>query len=105
MSANKEQHHLPRFRFHVFNDDHTVDSEGKELPDLDAARACAVEGARGMMAEELKSTGKINLTHWIEIEDEQGEMTVVPFDDAVNVLRAAPASECPSLPLPHAPRG
>jgi hypothetical protein len=33
VSANKEQHHLPRFRFHVFNDDHTVDSEGKELPD------------------------------------------------------------------------
>ena len=77
---------MPRFRFHVFNDDHTVDLEGKELPDLAAARTCAVEGARGIMADEMKSKGKINLNHWIEIEDDQGNLTVVPFDDAVNII-------------------
>lgn len=81
---------VPRYRFHVFNDDHTVDFEGKELPNLDAAKACAVEGARAIMADEMKSKGKINLSHWIEIEDEQGDMTVVPFEDAVNIIRMAP---------------
>lgn len=86
-----KEHHLPRFRFHIFNDAHTIDFEGKELLDLDAARACAIEGARGIMADEMKSGGKINLNHWIEIEDEQGDMTVVLFDDAVNVIGVASA--------------
>ncbi|HEY1606082.1 MAG TPA: hypothetical protein VGF77_10860 [Allosphingosinicella sp.] len=78
---------MPLFKFHVFNDDQTIDREGRDLPDLDAARAYAIECARAIMAEEIKAKGDIDLRHWIEIEDQQGEMHVVPFDSAVRVDR------------------
>ena len=78
---------MPRFMFHLFNDQHTIDTEGKDFPNLDAARNYAIGCARGIMAEELRVEGKINLSHWIEIEDEQGEMDVVPFGLGVVVTR------------------
>lgn len=81
---------MPRFRFHVFNDDHTVDGVGKEFADLEAARAFAIDAARGIMADELRSKGQIDLRHWIEIEHENGDMTVVTFADAVMVQGLEP---------------
>ena len=81
---------MPRYLFHVFNDQHSMDSEGKELFDLEAARANAIQGARGIMADELQTRGQINLSDWIEIEDEDGEMTVVPFADAVTIKTSRP---------------
>lgn len=76
---------MPRYLFHVFNDDRTVDCEGKLLPDLASARESAKEGARSIMADELRTIGRINLSHWVEIEDENGDMTVVTFGEAVTV--------------------
>ena len=78
---------MPRFLFHLFDDEHTIDAEGKDFPNVDAARNYAIGCARGMMAEDLKVGGKINLSHWIEIEDDQGEMDVVPFGLGVVVTR------------------
>lgn len=75
---------MPRYFFHVFNSFETTDLEGAELLDLEAARAAAIKGARGIMADELE-TGFIDLNHWIEIEDEHGEMTVLTFGDALTV--------------------
>lgn len=76
---------MPRYRFHVFNDDHTIDGQGRDFPDLTAARIYAIDCARGIMADELQMKGEIDLSHWIEIEDEQGEMDVVPFGEAVTI--------------------
>ena len=76
---------MPHYRFHVFNDDHTIDADGSILADLGAAQKWAIAAARGIMADELKTKGKIDLNHWIEIEDENGDMTVVSFGDAVTV--------------------
>ena len=73
------------YRFHVFNDQQTIDREGKVLADLDTARAFAIELARRIMADEIKTSGQINLGHWIEIEDEHGEMDVVPFGEAIRI--------------------
>lgn len=81
---------MPRYLFHVYNDDETTDCEGKELLNLRAARAVAVKGARAIMADEIQTIGLIDLNHWIEIEDEQGEMTVVTFRDAVTVRNLGP---------------
>ena len=83
-------HQLPWYRFHVFNDEHTIDCDGTELRDLDAARAFAIKGARGIMADELQTKGEINLSHWIEIEDENGDMTVVTFGEATKIKTAPP---------------
>ena len=81
---------MPRYLFHIFNDNEAKDFEGKELLNLNAARDVAIEGARGIMADQLQTDGFIDLNHWIEIEDEAGEMTVVTFGDAVTVRTVSP---------------
>ena len=76
---------MRRYRFHIFNDDHTIDPDGKNFPDLNAARIYAISCAREIMGDELKTKGRIDLSHWIEIEDEQGDMHVLAFADAVTI--------------------
>ena len=77
---------MPRFYFHVFNDETSLDDEGLELPDLEAARAHAVEGARSLMSD-LVWRGRIVLSHHIAIQNEQGELLLdVRFGDAVEIL-------------------
>ena len=62
------------------------DEEGKELPDLAAAQDCARLDARMLMGQMLKDEGHINLTHRIDIEDEQGRvLDSVWFRDVVQV--------------------
>lgn len=87
---------MPRYLFHLFNDVQTTDGEGKVLSNPAAARAFAVDAARSIMANELRTTGRLNLSHWIEIEDEDGEITVVAFRDVVTLSDAN--SQLPSEP-------
>jgi hypothetical protein len=62
------------------------DSEGIELPDLEAARARAAANARFTLAQTAMDEGKINFTHRIDIEDEQGRiLDTVWFRDVVQV--------------------
>ena len=76
---------LPRFRFHVFDHQQTIDSEGLDFINLDAALAYAGRAACSIMADHLQTKGEIDLSHWIEIEDEGGQMTVLTFDEVVTV--------------------
>lgn len=76
---------MPRFRFHLYNDVHTVDEEGREFVDFAAARIEAISNARELMATDIRAKGIINLTHWIELEDDAGDVLVVPFGEAVTV--------------------
>ena len=76
---------MPKYKFHIYNDDRTIDDQGRDCADLDAARTHATEGARSIMAEEIRVKGEISLHHWIEIEDERGDMHVVPFADTVKI--------------------
>ena len=76
---------MPRYRFHLYNDVHTVDHEGRDFADFGAARIEAIATARELMASEIRTKGEINLSHWIELEDDSGELLVVPFGDAVTV--------------------
>jgi hypothetical protein len=80
---------MPRFRFHIYDDFQTQDVEGRQFSSAQTAHADAIQGARGIMADELQTTGHINLSHRIEIEDEDGIRTVVMFGDAVTVRHAA----------------
>ena len=72
-----------------FNDDHTIDVEGVDFSDLGSARAFAIKSAREIMTDELKEKGRINLSHWIEIEDEEREMHPVIFADALKIRDTA----------------
>lgn len=76
---------MPRYRFHLYNDEETQDLEGRMFPDLDAAHADAIRCARSIMGLELASKGEITLSHWIEVETEDGEMHVVSFGDTVTI--------------------
>jgi hypothetical protein len=42
---------VSRFFFHLYNDEISLDEEGRELADIGAARDCAIKDARDMAAE------------------------------------------------------
>jgi hypothetical protein len=76
---------MSRYFFHVRDSDGDIsrDTEGQELPDLDAARAEAISANREMLGERLLHGG--NLDHRkIEIADEQGN--ILAKVDANDVL-------------------
>jgi len=78
---------MPRYFFNIHNDATSLDDEGRELPDLEAARAHAIQGARSLMSDSLKE-GRIDLSHHIAIVDERGELLLdVTFGEAVEVER------------------
>jgi hypothetical protein len=77
---------MPRFYFHLYNDANVSDDGGKELPDLEAAKAHAISMARFELSEAAK-LGRIVLSHHIDVEDEHGTvLATVPFRDAVQVM-------------------
>ncbi|HSQ95449.1 MAG TPA: hypothetical protein VLM18_05020, partial [Croceibacterium sp.] len=62
------------------------DEEGEVLPDLEAARARAISNARAMIAAEILDKGEFNLSHRVEVEDENGKVVlIVKFGDAVKI--------------------
>jgi hypothetical protein len=76
---------MPRYFFHLYNDVHTMDEEGRILPDLAAARANAIKEARELMLETV-AEGRINFSHRIDIAEEAGEIVAsVTFGEAVTV--------------------
>lgn len=78
---------MPRYFFHLYNHLEVRDEEGKQLPDLEAAKAFAIENARDVMTSNIVQ-GEICLSHRIEIEDAQGVLVaVVYFRDALTVIR------------------
>lgn len=78
---------MPRFFFHVYDDVETRDEEGRDLPDLAAAEAVALAGARDLMCEQVRQ-GRLTLDHRIDVEDEAGnKLIVLPFKKAVDLRR------------------
>jgi hypothetical protein len=77
---------MPRLVLHQRRRDRYIrDLEGANFPDVDAARAEAIEAARELISEESLK-GKIDLTTLVEIVDETGAtVLVVPFSTAVAV--------------------
>ena len=78
---------MPRFFFHVYDDVVALDDEGIELPDAEAARRAALDGARALAADQVRK-GRLDLRHRIEVVDESGARVLsVTFDEAVRVTR------------------
>ncbi|PSJ41924.1 DUF6894 family protein [Allosphingosinicella deserti] len=76
---------MPLFFFNVFNDAVTMDDEGAELVDAQAARAHAVKNARSLAAECVLH-GYFIASNRIEIEDENRVVVdTVRFDEAVDL--------------------
>jgi len=95
---------MPRYFFDLFNDIQAPDLEGKDLHDLDAARANAVREAREMMAESV-TKGRLDLRHYIQVRDDAGQVvTVVQFGDAVVITDDPKHTRRAELGLPLFPR-
>jgi hypothetical protein len=76
---------VPHYYFHLYNDTIAMDEEGLDLPDLEAARANGIKEAREMMLEAV-AEGRINLSHRIDIADENGAVVdTVIFAEAITV--------------------
>jgi hypothetical protein len=72
---------VTRFHFHLHND-----VEAPDPSDLDAAKAHAIRMVRFEISETVKQTGRIVLSHRIDIETDEGELlSTVHFGDAVEI--------------------
>ena len=69
---------MTRFFFHVRDrgDDLSLDTEGQELPDLEAARREAISANREILGEKLLHGGSLNHRQ-IEIANEKGDVLAV----------------------------
>lgn len=78
---------VPRYFFDLHNDAEVFDEEGREFPDIEAAKQNAIHEVREMMCESVQS-GRVNLSHHIDVRDETGHIIhVVHFGDAVEVVQ------------------
>lgn len=86
---------MPLYFFHIHNSIGFVeDEEGRELPDLDTARAEGLKGVRSILAEDV-SKGHLDLDGRLDIADEQGRLVLtISFAEAV-------ALSCQPEPRPH----
>lgn len=76
---------MPYYYFHLHNDLEVHDDEGRELLDIDVARAEAERGARELMAEHVKE-GVLTLSHWIEVQDSRGrQVLAVHYGDLLEI--------------------
>ena len=76
---------MPRYYFHVHDDDVEIDLVGLEFPDAEAARGDALRGARDLASDEV-ARGYLKLHHRVEVQDESGAVIAsIAFRDAVAV--------------------
>lgn len=77
---------MPRFYFHLHNDVDTFDEEGRDLPDVDAARRAAMLDARSMAAESVR-LGHLDPSHYVAVTDENGDtLFCMSFREAVRII-------------------
>jgi hypothetical protein len=76
---------MPRYYCHIRQGDRLIeDPDGIERPDLDAARAEALDGVRGLIGEAIRYGRDDWLDEAIVITDETGrELMTIPFIEAL----------------------
>jgi hypothetical protein len=73
------------YYFNLHDDIVCVDDEGWELRDVAAARAEAIRAAREIICDQVRE-GRINLSHRIEVEDEDRRpVLTLPFRSVVEI--------------------
>jgi hypothetical protein len=77
---------MPTVFFHLHNDVNTPDLTGTEFASLDEARDYALAMVRFEIAETVKKTGRVVLSHRMDLEDETGRvLDTVHFRDALRI--------------------
>lgn len=96
---------MPRYFFHVREgSDISRDTEGQELPDVEAARREAINASREILGEKLLHGGSLN-HRTIEIADETGHVVdVVSSNDVLfqaGKFRSYDSDVTQSAPVNH----
>lgn len=74
---------MPRFFFHLYDDEVALDAEGMEFADASAAKEEAIQNARAIACAEVVE-GHLGLNHRIEVTDaNDSPVATVTFKDAV----------------------
>lgn len=82
---------MPRYHLNLFNDIDVADEDGAEFPSLAAAKAKAIEGARELIAEHVRIGRPVNLSHRVEVADDDGRvLAVIPFRELFTVIDVDP---------------
>lgn len=82
---------MPLFYLNLYDDFVAEDEEGAEFADADAARLAAIDGARDLIAARIRRGEPVNLTHRIEVEDENRKCVhSVTFAQAVTFQEPDP---------------
>ena len=77
---------MARFHLHVRDDLVAPDSEGLELPHLEAAKTAALQGARELIAENIRCGKPVHKSHRVEIADEAGQVLhTISFGEIVDL--------------------
>lgn len=79
---------MPRYFFHLQNDENLIDEEGTELPNLAAARKHARVQAVHMAAASITEHQRLFGEHRIDVEDQAGEVLFSVFFRGVVEIRA-----------------
>ncbi len=78
---------MPHLRLNIYNQQgETLDPEGTDFADLDAARQAGIEGIRSFLSAEVLE-GELNLHGHLEIVDDLGTVVAtIAFAEAVRIL-------------------
>lgn len=78
---------MARYHLHIYCDDSFAeDQEGIECPNLEAAKAEAMKGARSILADDLMQ-GRVDLRGRIDVADDTGSVVeTIRFEDAVEIV-------------------
>lgn len=72
---------MPRYFFHLYDDVETLDLEGLELPNIDAARQVATHELRQSASYELQRDDRVDTASRIDIANESGRVLAnIHFD-------------------------
>lgn len=76
---------MPRYYLHVHDDLGALDEEGSDFPDLEAARAAALDGARDLVCDQIRN-GYLNLDYHIEVASQEGQTLLkIRYRDALEL--------------------
>jgi hypothetical protein len=88
MFEDDQTEHLPMTLYYLHIKDGAellLDPEGSNLPNLEAARNEAIDGARQLISEAVLTGSPLRMQRAFQIDDADGyTLLSVPFTDAIN---------------------
>lgn len=76
---------MSKYFFDLYNDRVTIDEDGAEFVDLEAARNSAVTDIRSLAADSVREFGHLVRSHRLVIRDGGREIAAITFGDVIEI--------------------